>query len=241
MTSGASSESDALPTAAQWLRRPTPPPTAPPPPPPPPQQQQQPAGSTSVREPTVVLKLEGEDRPFPSAPEVHHSLTHLQGVLNILKEEGITIDGLVRTGACYHEVWPQKPTQTDRVMEALNGRNILHCHACGSEGHFKADCPRTQHGEARATVAATGGNGGHYPPLPAPPHHHHHHSGAVQQQPTTTTTTTPPPTTTTTTTTTPTKATPTTPANTQRFCNVVERCLVTFKSNIAAMLSQRQQ
>ena len=88
--SSGDSDPDVPPTAAQRPKRPTPPPATPPPP-----QQQQPAGSTSVREPTVVLKLEGEDRPFPSAPEV------LQGVLNILKEEGITIEGMVRTGACF--------------------------------------------------------------------------------------------------------------------------------------------
>ena len=93
--SSGDSDPDVPPTAAQRPKLPTPPPATPPPPP----QQQQPAGSTSVREPTVVLKLEGEDRPFPSAPEV------LQGVLSILKEEGITIEGMVRTGACFY-VWP---------------------------------------------------------------------------------------------------------------------------------------
>ena len=112
--SSGDSESDVPPTAAQRPRRPTPPPATPPPPPP-----QQPAGSTSVREPTVVLKLEGEDRPFPSAPEV------LQGVLDTLKKEGITIDGLVRTGACFHEVWPQKPSHTERILGALDGTTIL--------------------------------------------------------------------------------------------------------------------
>ena len=72
-----------------------------------------------MREPTVVIKLEGEDRPFPSAPEV------LQGVLNILKQEGVAIEGMVRTGACFYEVWPLNHAHTDRIMGALDQRNII--------------------------------------------------------------------------------------------------------------------
>ena len=110
------SEPDMPPTAAQRPRRSTPPPPPPPPPAP-----IQPAGSTSVREPAVVIKLEGEDRPFPSAPEV------LQGVLNILKQEGVTIEGMVRTGACFYEVWPLNHAHTERIMGALDQRTIILC------------------------------------------------------------------------------------------------------------------
>ena len=107
MDGGTSSESDVPPAAI------------PTPPPPPPLSPRQPVESTSVREPAVVLKLVGEDRPFPSVPEV------LQRVLQLLKAERVTIKGLVRTGACYHEAWPESPTETDRVIEALNGKTIL--------------------------------------------------------------------------------------------------------------------
>ena len=77
------------------------------------------ANSTSVREPTVVIKLEGEDRPFPSAAEV------LQGVLGITSSESTAISGMVRTGACYHEVWTQKDQQAVRLVEILDGKTIL--------------------------------------------------------------------------------------------------------------------
>ena len=62
-------------------------------------------------------------------------------------------------------------TLTIRVYGEGRGGN--RCHACGSEGHYKVDCPRTKHGNTRvtATVAATGRNRGQHPTLPtaAPP------------------------------------------------------------------------
>ena len=59
---------------------------------------QQQADGSNVRDQTISIKLEGEERPFPSAPEV------LEAVLKYLQKVGLTIDGMVRTGACFHEV-----------------------------------------------------------------------------------------------------------------------------------------
>ena len=72
----------------------------------------------------MVIKLEGEDRPFPSAAEV------LQGVLGITSSESTAISGMVRTGACYHEVWTQKHQQAVRLVEILDGKTILRWRVC---------------------------------------------------------------------------------------------------------------
>ena len=79
---------------------------------------QQQADGSNVRDQTISIKLEGEERPFPSAPEV------LEAVLKYLQKVGLTIDGMVWTGACFHEVRGQNFRQVDRIVDTLHGKQI---------------------------------------------------------------------------------------------------------------------
>ena len=74
--------------------------------------------TTNERAQLISLKLEGEERPFPSTPEV------LEQILKHLQRAGLTIDGSVRTGACFHQVRAQNVRQVERVVDALHGKQI---------------------------------------------------------------------------------------------------------------------
>ena len=71
-----------------------------------------------VKDTLISIKLEGELRPFPSAPEV------LEG-LKILQRESLSIDGAVRTGACFYQVRAGSLQQTETIVEALHNQLLL--------------------------------------------------------------------------------------------------------------------
>ena len=67
----------------------------------------------------ISIKLEGESRPFPGLPEL------LEGVLKTTRGKGLTIDGAVRTGACFYQVRAGSFRQTARIVEALHNQPLL--------------------------------------------------------------------------------------------------------------------
>ena len=75
--------------------------------------------SGTVKDTLISIKLEGESRPFPSAPEV------LEGLLKILQKESLNIDGAVRTGACFYQVRAGSLQQTETIVEALHNQLFL--------------------------------------------------------------------------------------------------------------------
>ena len=71
-----------------------------------------------ARDITVSVKLEGEARPYPSAPEV------LEKVLVCVDMAGLSITGMVRTGACYYDVRVGDQKNVEQVAQCLHGVRV---------------------------------------------------------------------------------------------------------------------
>ena len=79
---------------------------------------QQPQAMPKARDMTVSVKLEGEARPYPSAPEV------LAQILPYLYMARLDITGMVRTGACYYDIRLKDQKEVDQIVQCIHGRRV---------------------------------------------------------------------------------------------------------------------